>query len=73
MISPVSDDEVRKRWVVISAVRLSGAAMVVVGLMMIVGRIEAPPLVGYVILGVGLMDIFVIPLVLARKWRSPLE
>ena len=73
MENPVSEDVARGRWMVINAVRASGVAMVVVGMMMIVGRIPAPQVVGYVILGVGLIDIFLIPQVLARKWRSPLE
>ena len=73
MQEPVSEDVARGRWMVINAVRLSGAAMVVVGMLMIVGKIAAPQVVGYAILGVGLLDIFLMPQVLARKWRSPLE
>ena len=29
-----------------------------------------PDLVGYVVLGVGVVDFFVVPQVLAKRWRS---
>ena len=73
MEPPVSEDVARGRWMAINLVRVGGAAMVVVGLMMIQGVIAAPEWAGYVVLAAGLIDIFLAPLLLARKWRSPLE
>ena len=73
MQEPVSEDVARGRWMVINAVRASGAAMVVVGLLVIQAVIPAPDWAGYAILVAGLVDIFLAPLLLARKWRSPLE
>lgn len=73
MQEPVSEDVARGRWMVINVVRLAGVAMVVVGLMAVQGVFEFPAIAGYILLGVGLLDIFVMPMVLARKWRSPLE
>lgn len=73
MEPPVSEDVARGRWMAINLVRIAGAAMVVVGLMMIQAVIPAPDWAGYVVLGAGLIDIFLAPLLLARKWRSPLE
>jgi hypothetical protein len=69
----VSDDVARNRWMVINAVRASGVAMVMVAILILQGAIPLPALAGYVILGVGLIDIFVAPQLLARKWRSPRE
>jgi hypothetical protein len=34
---------------------------------------DFPALAGYVLVGVGLFDAFFVPLVMARKWRSPRE
>lgn len=72
----MSDPAAARFWT-IQAVRLSGVAMVVVGLLVQAGRIEAlrevPPLAGYVLIGVGLIDVFVAPTLLARRWRSPPE
>lgn len=73
MQEPVSDDVARGRWMVINVTRLAGVVMVVVGLLGLQGVFEYPAIAGYVLVGVGLLDIFVVPLLLARKWRSPLE
>ena len=66
-----ADDLARNRYMVMAAVRLAGAAMVVVGLLIYNGNIETDPLVGYFLIAVGLVDVFLMPLVLARKWRTP--
>jgi len=73
MQEPVSEDVARGRFMAINAVRLGGVAMVLVGILGIEGVFEYPAVAGYILVAVGLVDIFFIPLVLARKWRSPLE
>jgi hypothetical protein len=74
MQQPVSEEEARNRWMVISASRLAGAAMALVGLLILSEVIPVDPMwVGYVILGAGLVDFFLVPVLLARKWRSPDE
>jgi hypothetical protein len=47
--------------------------MVIVGILGLRGVFDYPALAGYVLIGVGLLDVFLVPLLLARKWRSPLE
>jgi len=70
----MSDPAAARFWT-IQLVRLSGVAMVVVGLLIQARRIEAladvPALAGYVLIGVGLIDVFVAPTLLARRWRTP--
>lgn len=73
MEPPVSEDVARGRWMAINAVRVAGVAMVIVGLLIIRDRMQLPQWSGYLILAIGLLDIFAMPMVLARKWRSPLE
>ena len=73
MENPVSEEVARGRWMAINVVRIAGVAMVIVGIMGVRGVLEYPAFAGYVLIGVGLLDIFLVPLVLARKWRSPLE
>ena len=65
------DDRARNRWVAIQAMRMVGMAMAVVGLLIQGGVIRLPHLAGYVLLAIGLLDVFVVPTLLARKWRSP--
>jgi len=73
MENPVSEDVARGRWLAINAVRIGGVAMVLVGILGLQDVFEYPDIAGYILLGVGLIDIFVFPQVMARKWRSPLE
>ena len=69
----VSDVDARNRWLVITALRIAGVAMVLVGLLIVRQVIPEPAWAGYTILAVGLADVFLVPLVLARKWRTPPE
>ena len=71
MDNRVSDEVARNRWLVINAVRLAGVAMVLVGILGLRGVIEYPRIAGWILVVVGLLDMFAMPLVLARKWRSP--
>ncbi len=61
----------RTRFFVISLTRLIGGILVMLGMMVLLGYLAWPQIVGYALLLVGLIDTFVIPQVLIRKWRSP--
>ncbi len=71
MQGPVSEDVARARWLAITAVRLAGVAVVVVGIFGVRGVIELPDIACYILIGIGLFDVFLVPLLLARKWRTP--
>ena len=73
MEKPVSEEVARGRWMAINAIRIAGVVMVVVGILGLQGVFEFPEMLGYVLVVVGIVDIFVVPQVLARKWRTPLE
>ena len=66
-----ADALARNRWAVITALRLAGVAMVVAGVLTINGVLGLPTAAGYVLLAVGLLDTFLVPHLLARKWRTP--
>ncbi len=70
--TPPTDRE-RARFMALNAVRLGGVALVVIALLIVNRAIDLPVVVGWVFLGVGLIDVFVIPQLLARKWRTPPE
>ena len=70
--TPPTETETR-RFAMINLMRLSGVAFVIVGLLIVNGVIDLAPAAGYVFLVIGLLDIFVVPQVLARKWRTPGE
>ena len=61
----------RNRFFVLNAIRLSGAVLVLVGILVLNRVLTLPEVVGWVFIAVGLIDVFVMPQVLARKWRTP--
>lgn len=71
MADPASDALARKRWAAISALRAVGVAMIVAGLLIVNHAVALPEAVGYVLVGFGLLDTFLMPQYLARKWRTP--
>lgn len=70
-------DPAKGRFVVMQLVRLSGVVLVLFGILLQARRIEAlrdvPPAAGYILIVIGLVEVFALPLVLARRWRSPKE
>jgi len=64
-------DPAKRRFFTIQAIRLFGVACVIVGMLIASQRIEWPIWLGYLLLANGLIDVFIIPALLARKWRSP--
>jgi hypothetical protein len=67
------DEQARNRFMVIQAMRIAGVAMVLIGILIVRGRIDVDPIAGYILIAVGLVDVFAVPLVLARQWRTPPE
>lgn len=68
----MSDDPARARFFAIQALRLSGLALVLIGLAILNGVIALPEIAGYVIFVVGLLDALIMPSVLSRIWKTPL-
>jgi hypothetical protein len=68
---PEDETDARTRWMVINLTRLVGAAIILVGILGISGRIPMPEVAGYAFLLFGLFDVFAVPQILARKWRTP--
>ena len=68
----MNGDPAKARFFIIQAMRWSGLALVLVGLLVINDRIDLPSEAGYAIFLVGLVDALIMPSVLARLWKSPL-
>ncbi|HVR90838.1 MAG TPA: hypothetical protein VHG29_07080 [Novosphingobium sp.] len=69
----MSQDPAFARFIVIQLVRWSGVAMVLVGLMIIVGKIDLPRIAGVVLAAAGLVEAMLMPLLLSRRWKTPPE
>lgn len=66
------DAQARNRYFVLSLMRLTGVAMTILGIVVTAGRIEGVPVAaGYLLVLAGLIEMAVVPRMLARKWRTP--
>ena len=66
------DAQARNRYFVITLARITGAALALFGMVITAGRIQGvPPAAGYAVLLIGLIDILLVPRMLARRWRTP--
>lgn len=69
-----AEDEARarQRYLVLNAVRLSGMALVLLGIVIARGVLpfDVPWVVGVVIAVVGLIEFFFLPRLIARRWKS---
>lgn len=66
------DNRARTRFMIIQLMRLGGVALVVFSLLVINRVLTLPDIIGWPLLAIGLIEIFVIPRMLARIWRTPL-
>ena len=67
----MATDPAKQRFFAMQMIRLGGIAIAAFGLLTIAGKIELPKAAGVALFVVGLVDAIVMPLVLARKWRTP--
>lgn len=64
------------RYFALQAVRLSGALLVLLGVLVQAGKgpgplVNLPPMAGIVMALAGLWDFFFLPRIVARRWRTP--
>jgi len=67
----MTDDPARNRFFVIQAVRIAGVVQVLLALLVLNHRLDWPDVVGYVLFVNGIVDLFAIPIMLAKRWKSP--
>ena len=77
-MSQADDALARKRFFALALMRLMGAVFVLIGFVLIRGgwELAGQPTdrwIGVAIVFVGAFDFAVMPLLLARRWRSPKE
>ncbi len=71
MAEPVhAEKQAQRRFLLIGLVRFSGVAMILLGLVVANGNLDWPQWTAYVLIGIGMVDTFVFPTLLARRWSS---
>lgn len=65
------DELAAKRFWAMQMVRLSGLTLALLGVVTIAGVVDLPQAVGGILLVLGAVDFFAVPLFLARRWKSP--
>lgn len=65
-------DPARGRFIVLSVLRFGGVAIALTGISIVAKRwIEPADILGPVLIVVGVIDVLVLPVILAGRWRSP--
>ena len=71
-MTPEEETKAQQRFLVLNLIRLSGAIMLVIGLAVVAnGVFGLPVAAGYVLFLIGIVDFMLVPLLLAKRWKSP--
>jgi hypothetical protein len=68
----MNEDPAQSRFFILQALRLAGIVQVVLGLAIAVGKLDLPQIAAYLLIANGMIDTFLIPVILAKRWKSPL-
>jgi hypothetical protein len=71
MTGTAAEDRAKARFFIISLLRLAGVVLVITSLLVLNRVIALPPLAGWIGLAIGLIDTFIVPQMLARRWKTP--
>ena len=63
--------DAKTRLFILTAVRLASAALIGVGMAIIVGKIDIPRPAGIAFVIFGLLELLLLPAFLIRKWKTP--
>lgn len=71
MNSEEREEQARKRFIILNILRFSGAIVVMMGLAISAGRLfpDFPPLLGYLFLILGMIEFFLMPILLKKSWN----
>jgi hypothetical protein len=68
----MSEDLAKQRFFILQAMRLSGAIFALIGLLVIAGKIDLlPPWAGLILFAMAMVEMLIVPPLLARAWKSP--
>ena len=65
------NDPAKARFLTIQAVRLSGLVLGVLGALVLGDIMPLPEFVGYIFIVLGAFEVFIMPLFLTKRWKTP--
>lgn len=66
------DNLARQRFIILTVLRASGVALMLLGMGIIGSRLVEPSdVIGSIIFAVGFLNSLIVPRLLIRKWRTP--
>ncbi|RPF71987.1 hypothetical protein [Aurantiacibacter spongiae] len=65
------DTRARNRFLALVMTRLGGAMLAIFGLLALNGKLAVPAALGWIALVAGVLAFLVVPLMMARRWRTP--
>lgn len=71
--TPQDDDPAKGRFMFMQMMRLGGLLLVFGGILIISGTVTGPPALGYGLLVLGVVEFFIMPIMLAKRWKTPEE
>lgn len=66
----LAEDRAKSRFLVISAMRIAGVAMILLGIAILQGVVTLPEWTAYLLIVLGMVETFLMPQLLARLWRT---
>lgn len=72
MNSEEREMQAKQRFIILNLLRFSGAVIVMLGLAINAGRLfpDFPPLLGYFFLILGMIEFFLLPVLLKKSWNK---
>lgn len=70
MQSPEAEKQAKGRFMAISAMRIAGVAMILLGIAVLQRAVVLPEWAAYLLIVLGMVETFVMPQVFARIWRT---
>ncbi|MEN9718092.1 MAG: hypothetical protein RIQ99_970 [Pseudomonadota bacterium] len=67
----MSHDPAKSRFFTMQLVRLAGALLAMAGLSVLAGKLPLPQSIGAILFVAGITHLFVVPIILAKRWKSP--
>ena len=65
-------DPARARFFALGLIRLGGVVMALLGVSIVMKRwIEPADIIGWALIAIAVIDVVIVPQILARRWRTP--